>query len=201
MNVYPNERIALFIDGANLYAAARALGFDIDYKKLLKVFQAKGHLIRALYYTAVAEDQEYSSIRPLVDWLDYNGYTMVTKPTKEFTDSSGRRKIKGNMDIELAVDAMELAEHLDHLIIFSGDGDFRSLVESLQYKGRRVTVVSTLVTQPPMIADELRRQADQFIELADMEKEIGRSAGERPQGEPEFDDAFDTEVEEEAAEV
>ncbi len=201
MNVYPNERIALFIDGANLYAAARALGFDIDYKKLLKVFQAKGHLIRALYYTAVAEDQEYSSIRPLVDWLDYNGYTMVTKPTKEFTDSSGRRKIKGNMDIELAVDAMELAEHLDHLIIFSGDGDFRSLVESLQYKGRRVTVVSTLVTQPPMIADELRRQADQFIELADMEKEIGRSAEDRPNGEPEFDDAFDTEVDEEVVEV
>jgi uncharacterized LabA/DUF88 family protein len=201
MNVYPNERIALFIDGANLYAAARALGFDIDYKKLLKVFQAKGRLIRALYYTAVAEDQEYSSIRPLVDWLDYNGYTMVTKPTKEFTDSSGRRKIKGNMDIELAVDAMELAEHLDHLIIFSGDGDFRSLVESLQYKGRRVTVVSTLVTQPPMIADELRRQADQFIELADMEEEIGRSGGHRPDDEPEFNDAFDSETDEEVAEV
>ncbi len=201
MNVYPNERIALFIDGANLYAAARALGFDIDYKKLLKVFQNKGQLIRALYYTAVAEDQEYSSIRPLVDWLDYNGYTMVTKPTKEFTDSSGRRKIKGNMDIELAVDAMELAEHLDHLIIFSGDGDFRSLVESLQYKGRRVTVVSTLATQPPMIADELRRQADQFIELADMENEIGRSGGPRPSDELEFDDAFDPETDEEVAEV
>ncbi len=201
MNVYPNERIALFIDGANLYAAARALGFDIDYKKLLKVFQSKGHLIRALYYTAVAEDQEYSSIRPLVDWLDYNGYTMVTKPTKEFTDSSGRRKIKGNMDIELAVDAMELAEHLDHLIIFSGDGDFRSLVESLQYKGRRVTVVSTLATQPPMIADELRRQADQFIELADMEQEIGRSGAPRPSDEPEFDEAYDPEIDEEVAEV
>ena len=201
MNVYPNERIALFIDGANLYATARSLGFDIDYKKLLKVFQAKGHLIRALYYTAVAEDQEYSSIRPLVDWLDYNGYTMVTKPTKEFTDSSGRRKIKGNMDIELAVDAMELAEHLDHLIIFSGDGDFRSLVESLQHKGRRVTVVSTLATQPPMIADELRRQADQFIELADLEEEIGRSGGGYPGDKPEFDEAFEPHIDEEVAEV
>jgi uncharacterized LabA/DUF88 family protein len=201
MNVYPNERIALFIDGANLYAATRSLGFDIDYKKLLKVFQSKGRLIRALYYTAVAEDQEYSSIRPLVDWLDYNGYTMVTKPTKEFTDSSGRRKIKGNMDIELAVDAMELAEHLDHLIIFSGDGDFRSLVESLQYKGRRVTVVSTLATQPPMIADELRRQADQFIELADLEEEIGRSGGSHPDNDSEFSDAYETEPDEEVAEV
>ena len=110
MTFYPNERVALFIDGANLYAAARALGFDIDYRRLLEVFQKKGRLIRAFYYTAVIEDQEYSPIRPLVDWLDYNGYTMVTKPTKEYTDPSGRRKIKGNMDIELAVDVMEMAQ-------------------------------------------------------------------------------------------
>ena len=182
MNVYPNERIALFIDGANLYATARALGFDIDYKKLLKVFRAKGHLIRALYYTAVAEDQEYSSIRPLVDWLDYNGYTMVTKPTKEFTDSSGRRKIKGNMDIELAANAMELAPHVDHMVIFSGDGDYRPLVESLQRQGVRVSVVSTIRSQPPMISDELRRQADNFIELDELREVIGRPA--RPEEEP-----------------
>ena len=110
MHFYPTERIALFIDGANLYATAKALGFDIDYKRLLALFRTKGQLVRALYYTALAEDQEYSSIRPLVDWLDYNGYQMVTKPTKEFTDSFGRRKIKGNMDIELTVDAMRLAE-------------------------------------------------------------------------------------------
>lgn len=181
MHFYPSERIALFIDGANLYATAKSLGFDIDYKRLLTVFGEKGRLIRALYYTAIIEDQEYSSIRPLIDWLDYNGYTMVTKPTKEFTDGSGRRKIKGNMDIELAVDAMELAESLDHIVIFSGDGDFRSLVEALQQKGLRVSVVSTMKTKPPMIADELRRQADQFIELVDIENLIGRRAGGRPQ--------------------
>jgi uncharacterized LabA/DUF88 family protein len=128
-----------------------------------------------LYYTALAEEQEYSSIRPLIDWLDYNGYSMVTKPTKEFTDASGRRKIKGNMDIELAVDAMELADHLDHIVLFSGDGDFRTLVEALQHKGKRVSVVSTLTTQPPMVADELRRQADQFIDLADLQKDICRT--------------------------
>lgn len=179
MHFYPNEKIALFIDGANLYATTKSLGFDIDYKQLLKLFSDKGQLVRALYYTALAEDQEYSSIRPLIDWLDYNGYTMVTKPTKEFTDSSGRRKIKGNMDIELTVDAMEMAEHLDHIVLFSGDGDFRSLVETLQYKGRRVSVVSTLATQPPMIADELRRQADIFIDIADLEGEIGRPAASR----------------------
>lgn len=174
MLVYPSERIALFIDGANLYATSKSLGFDIDYRRLLEHFRKKGRLVRALYYTALAEDQEYSSIRPLIDWLDYNGYTMVTKPTKEFTDSAGRRKVKGNMDIELSVDAMRLADNLDHIVLFSGDGDFRSLVAALQEKGRRVSIVSTLQTQPPMIADELRRQADQFVDLADLEAEIAR---------------------------
>jgi len=165
MIFYPQERIGLFIDGSNLYASARALNFDIDYKRLLTVFAAKGRLIRAFYYTALLDDQEYSPIRPLIDWLDYNGYAMVTKPTKEFTDASGRRKIKGNMDIELAIDVMEMAEHLDHIVLFSGDGDFRRLVEAVQRKGTRVTVVSTIRSQPPMVADELRRQADNFIEF------------------------------------
>lgn len=174
MHFYPTERVALFIDGANLYATAKTLGFDIDYKRLLGLFRQKCHLVRALYYTALAEDQEYSSIRPLIDWLDYNGYTMVTKPTKEFTDSMGRRKVKGNMDIELTVDAMKVAEQLDHVVIFTGDGDFRALVQALQERGKRVSIVSTLQTQPPMVADELRRQADQFIDLADLEQVICR---------------------------
>lgn len=177
MPFYPQERLALFIDGSNLYAAARALDFDIDYKRLLEVFAAKGHLVRAFYYTALVEDQEYSPIRPLVDWLDYNGYTMVTKPTKEFTDSAGRRKIKGNMDIELAIDVLEMAEHLDHVVIFSGDGDFRRLVEAVQRKGLRVSVVSTVRSQPPMVADELRRQADNFIELEDLRASVARASG------------------------
>jgi uncharacterized LabA/DUF88 family protein len=180
MHFYQNERIALFIDGANLYSTAKALQFDIDYKRLLAMFRQKGTLVRALYYTALIEDQEYSSIRPLIDWLDYNGYTMVTKPTKEFTDSMGRRKIKGNMDIELTVDAMRLAEALDHIVLFSGDGDFKSLVAALQQKGKRVSVVSTLQTQPPMVADELRRQSDQFIDLADLEQMICRDPATRP---------------------
>ncbi|HUC61968.1 MAG TPA: NYN domain-containing protein [Alphaproteobacteria bacterium] len=174
MNFYPNERIALFIDGSNLYAAARALGFDIDYRRLLELFQGKGRLIRAFYYTALIEDQEYSPIRPLVDWLDYNGYAMVTKPTKEFTDAMGRRKIKGNMDIELAIDVMEMADRLDHVVLFSGDGDFRCLVEAVQRKGVRVSVVSTIRSQPPMVADELRRQADTFVELQDLAPQIQR---------------------------
>ncbi len=176
----PREKIALFIDGANLYAASKSLGFDIDYRKLLKAFQKRGYLLRAYYYTALIEDQEYSSIRPLIDWLDYNGYKVITKPAKEFTDSLGRRKIKGNMDIELAIDAMEQSGTVDHLVIFSGDGDFTTLVEALQRKGRKVSVVSTMATQPPMIADDLRRQADHFIDLVTLKAEVGRDPSERP---------------------
>jgi uncharacterized LabA/DUF88 family protein len=172
---YPEEKLAIFIDGANLYAAAKSLNFDIDYKRLLKWISGRSRLVRAFYYTALVEDQEYSPIRPLIDWLDYNGYTMVTKPAKEFTDATGRRKIKGNMDIELAIDMMELADHVDHIVLFSGDGDFRRLVDSVQRKGVRTTVVSTVRTSPPMVADELRRQADHFVDLLDLAEFIERA--------------------------
>ena len=175
MIFYPEERLALFIDGANLYGTAKSLGFDIDYKRLLNLFAAKGQLLRAFYYTALVEEQDYSPLRPLVDWLDYNGFTMVTKPAKEFTDQSGRKRIKGNMDIELAIDMLEMAAHVNHVVLFSGDGDFRRLVEATQRKGVRVSVVSTVKTQPAMIADELRRQADNFIDLVDLQSVIARA--------------------------
>ncbi|MEM1038893.1 MAG: NYN domain-containing protein [Pseudomonadota bacterium] len=187
------EKIVLLIDGANLYATSRALNFDIDYKQLLLSFQKRGYLLRACYYTALVEDQEYSSIRPLIDWLDYNGYTVITKPAKEFTDAAGRRKVKGNMDIELAIDALELAETVDHFVLFSGDGDFRRLVEALQRKGRKVSIVSTTSSQPPMIADDLRRQADHFIDLVSLKDEIGREPSERPVRAPRDDDYDDDE--------
>jgi uncharacterized LabA/DUF88 family protein len=170
-----SSRIALFIDGPNLHATAKALGFDIDYKKLLAEFGRRGRLLRALYYTTIYEDQEFSSVRPLVDWLDYNGYTVVTKAAKEFVDATGRRKMKGNMGIELAVEAMQLAGHLDEMVLFSGDGDFRPLVEAVQRRGARVTVVSTLSSTPPMIADELRRQTDAFVDLIELKPLIARS--------------------------
>ena len=175
-----SSSIALFIDGANLYATAKSLGFDVDYRRLLKEFQNRGLLLRAFYYTAIIEDQEFSSIRPLIDWLDYNGYTVVTKPAKEFDDGEGRRRFKRNMSLELAVDAMELAEHVDQIVLFSGDGDFRPLVEAVQRRGVRVTVVSTISSQPPMIADELRRQADVFTDLVELQPKLGRA----PRGAP-----------------
>lgn len=177
--IHPNDRVGLFIDGANLYSAAKALGFDMDYKKLLQEFRRHGQFIRAKYYTALLDEQDFSPIRPLVDWLDYNGYSVVTKPAREYTDAAGRRRIKGNMDVEITVDLMEAAAHLTHAFLFSGDGDFVPVVEALQRKGVRVTVVSTMRSQPSMVADDLRRQADTFLDLTEIATLVGRPPRER----------------------
>ncbi|MCF6326738.1 MAG: NYN domain-containing protein [Devosiaceae bacterium] len=185
MELDPLDKVVVFIDGANLYATAKAIGVDVDYRSLLADFRKRCRFIRAYYFTAYLDDQEYSSIRPLIDWLDYNGYTMITKPAKEFTDAAGRKKIKGNMDIEIAVEALELAPHYDHMILFSGDGDFTSLVKALQKQAKKVTVVSTLSTSTPMIADELRRQADFFVDVVDLVKEFGRPQMELDKTNPE----------------
>ncbi|WP_029416139.1 LabA-like NYN domain-containing protein [Brevundimonas bacteroides] len=179
MTLYPTDRLALFIDGANLHSATKALNADLDFKRMLEGFREKAVLVRAHYYTAVIEGEEFSAVRPLVDWLGYNGFSVVTKPVKRFTDAQGHSRMKGNMDIEIAVDMLELAPRIDHAILFSGDGDFRRVVQAVQAKGVRVTVVSTMKSQPPQIADELRRQADAFVELADLLMDYGRPRGER----------------------
>ncbi|HVY88027.1 MAG TPA: NYN domain-containing protein [Hyphomonadaceae bacterium] len=174
MAFYKTERLALFIDGANLYSAGKTLGVEVDYRKLLEEFRRRGQLVRAYYYTALVENEDYSPIRPLVDWLQYNGFKVVTKPAKEFTDSAGRRRVKGDMDVEITVDMLNLSKHVDHVVLFSGDGDLTRLVEAVQERGVRVSVVSTVKTSPPMISDELRRAADTFIELADLAELVGR---------------------------
>ncbi|MBB2154905.1 NYN domain-containing protein [Gluconacetobacter diazotrophicus] len=178
----PNERVCLFIDGASLYSASRHLGFDVDYRNLLTFFRSKCHVIRAYYYSAILESEEYSPLKPLTDWLVYNGYFLVTKTAREFVDHNGRRRVKGNMDIELAVDMMEMAPRIDHAVLFSGDADFRRLLETVQRQGVRTSVISSIRTSPPLIGDELRRQADQFIELADIAPQFTRRQAEaRPQ--------------------
>lgn len=174
MAFYQNERVALFIDGANLYSAAKTVGVEIDYRKLLEEFRKRGRLIRAYYYTALVENDDYSPIRPLVDWLQYNGFNVITKSAREFTDRDGRRRVKGDMDVEITVDMMNLANHLDHIVLFSGDGDLTRVVQAVKDKGVRVSVVSTVKTQPAMISDDLRRAADTFIDLTDLAKLIGR---------------------------
>jgi len=174
MAFYPTDKLALFIDGANLYSAARALNIDIDYRKLLDEFRKRGVLIRAYYYTALAEDEDYSPIRPLIDWLDYNGFAVVTKPARAYTDAAGRKRWRGSMNMEIAVDMMQMAAAADHLVLFSGDGDFRRLVEAVQARGARVTVVSTTKSSPPLCSDDLRRQCDDFVDLDDLAAIIGR---------------------------
>jgi uncharacterized LabA/DUF88 family protein len=200
MDFYPGERVALFIDGANLYSAARALQFDIDYKKLLDLFRVKSNLVRAYYYTVLIEDQEYSPIRPLVDWLDYNGYTLVTKPAKDYTAPSGRRRIRNSIDVELAIDMLDTCDRLDHIVLFSGDGGYRRAIEAVQRRGVRVTVISTVKSSPPMAADEVRRQTDGFVDLLELKGDIERPrSGNRPRpdarnnsyDEDDYDDDYD----------
>jgi uncharacterized LabA/DUF88 family protein len=178
--IHPSDRVALFIDGSNLYSATKLLGLDIDYRKLLDVFSGRGRFVRATYYTAVAEDQDFSPIRPLVDWLDYNGYAVVTKPAKEYTDAAGRRRFKGDMDVEIAVDLLESASWLDHAFLFSGDGDFAPAVEAAQRRGVKVSVVSTIRSNPPQAADDLRRLADHFIDLAELAPLVVRAPRQSP---------------------
>jgi uncharacterized LabA/DUF88 family protein len=189
--IHPDERVALFIDGVNLYSAAKGLAFDIDYRKLLDEFRKRGRFIRACYYTALVEDQDFSPIRPLVDWLDYNGYTLVTKPAKEYTDGAGRRRFKGDMDVELAVDLVQAAAFLDHAFLFSGDGDFLAAIEAVQRKGVRVTVVSTIKSNPPMASDEIRRAADNFVDLSDLAGLVGRPPRERAEARYDYADEND----------
>ena len=171
-----SEKLALFVDGLSLHHTAKALNFSIDFKKLLVEFRTRGVLVRAYYYTIIAE--EFQTTRPLIDWLDYNGFTVRTHPVKEFDDAEGRRKFKRNIGIELVVDAVEIAKHVDHIVLFSGDGSFCPLVEALQRLGLRVTVVSSMRTKPMTVADELRRQADAFLELDDLKAAIGRTIEE-----------------------
>jgi uncharacterized LabA/DUF88 family protein len=171
----PAGKSAVFIDGQSLRHAAKALNFDVDFKRLLNEFQRRGQIVRAYFYTAVPENDEYNAIQSLLDWLDYNGFTVRTKPLRDSDDGEGRRRTKRSMGIELAVDAMEIAEYVGNVVLFSGDGNFRSLVEALQRRGVFVTVVSSLRTKPaPMIADELRRQANAFLELDDLKDAVAR---------------------------
>ena len=186
---YRDERLALFIDGSNLYAATKALGFDIDYKLLRSEFMRRGKMVRAFYYTALIENEEYSPIRPLVDWLDYNGFTMVTKTAREFVSQDGRKRYRGATDIELAVDMVLMAPKLDCIVLFTGNGDFKHAVERAQEQGCRVVCVSTMKSQPPLASDEIRRQADQFVDLTELEDVIARKPnGGAPKRERDDDD-------------
>ncbi|MBT2130094.1 NYN domain-containing protein [Aliiroseovarius lamellibrachiae] len=172
--IYNDERIALFVDGPNLYATAKKLEMDVDYKRLLTHFETAGRLVRASYFTAICETEEFQPLRPLVDFMQYNGWNIVSKPAREYTGEYGQRKVKGNMSVELTVEAIKLAPHIDHIILFSGDRDFCALTQHLQAQGKRVSVVSSIKTSPHFIADELRRQADTFIELDGLRDAVSR---------------------------
>lgn len=163
-----SNKTAVLIDGANLFATAKNLGFDIDFKLLKSKLEEKYNVHRIYYYTALVEqDGEKILLKPLVDWLTYNGFMLITKSARVMINREGVKKIKGNMDVEIAVDAMNIANlpGMTDIVFFTGDGDFRYLVEDIQRKGVKVTIFSSIITNTAMIADNLRKQCDEFIEL------------------------------------
>jgi uncharacterized LabA/DUF88 family protein len=171
MWLYPDARTALFIDGPNFHNSAKDMGFDVEYSTLLRFFRERSRLSRAFYYTAVDPSGENTPLRRLLDWLSYNGYQVVSKASKEFRDNGGQRRVKGNMDIELAIDMLNMAPYLDHVVLFSGDGDFRRLIEATQMRGIQVSVVAS----DDVTADEVQRQADQFVDLSLLRPYIERN--------------------------
>ena len=172
---YKNEKVAVLIDGAYLYALSRNLDFDIDYNRLLKWIGMRGQLLRASYYTVIQEDQEYSPIRPLVDWLDYNGFKVITKTSKEDNTLHIRKK-RPDIHVELSVDAMAIAKDVDHILLCAGDSDFTHLVKVLQTQGVRTSLFGTIQTSGQITSDELRRHADYFIEMKDIISDICRDS-------------------------
>jgi uncharacterized LabA/DUF88 family protein len=172
-----DQRTALFIDGPNLFMAAKLLQTQIDYRSLLTHFNENSNLLRASYYSTVVETpgDQYISLTPLLDFLDYNGYTVVKKMSREYTDAQGNRKAKNHtMKVEMTIDMIELAPRLDHVVLFSGDGDLLMLVDTLKRKGVRTTIVSTVHGETPVISDDMRRIGDSFVDLHAVMDIIGK---------------------------
>lgn len=160
------RRVAIFIDGVEFDETLRCIDGAVDYRKLLGAFQEHGRLLRAYYY-APTDEQALISMRPLLDWLTYNGYQVRVKGDGEHSERRSRQRSR-SMSIELAVDVLELAPHLDTIVLITGDDAFKPLVAAVQARGITVSVVSTLKSKPAMVGNALRRQADEFIEIVSM---------------------------------
>lgn len=173
MYFHQDERLAIFIDGQHLFSASRNLGFDVDYRNFLECFRKKGKVIRAYYYAVHVDNGEYSPLKPLTDWLAYNGYALSMRTTTEHTDSQGRRRIP-HTDLEMLADMFGIADHVDHMVIVTGNGGYCRGVSLIQQRGVRVSVLSSIKTDSPMLSDDLRRTCDQFIELQEIKSEFTR---------------------------
>ncbi|MGX9687497.1 LabA-like NYN domain-containing protein [Deinococcus wulumuqiensis] len=163
------ERIGLFIDGANVYAAAKRLGWNFDHRKILEHFAGMGALYNAFYYTAVPAQIDDKQKR-FVDALTYMGYTVRTRPLRENTDEHGDTSRRASLDIELVTDLLTTESRYDVAVLLSGDGDFERPVEVLRARGKRVIVASI----PEMTSYELRNAADEYVDLASIREQVER---------------------------
>lgn len=172
---YKDDRLGVFINGFNLYQCAKALGFEVDYSRMRDEFKVRGRLMRMGYYTTILDGDDFSPQKPLFDWLSYNGYQLNLKPVREIVDPDGRKRVRGSIDVEMAVDILTMVDRLDHIVIFSGSSDLKAVVDAVKRAGVRVSVAATTRTNPAMVSDDLRRSADNFIDLADLMDQISRN--------------------------
>lgn len=161
----------VLIDGANMSFAMNAIGRRFDWKKLRHFFVEAdyGLCLGLRYYTAIHERADGEQpLRKIVDWLSYNGYLVVSKMTKSYENSDGSTRIKGNMDIEMATDMIRFAPRVDKIHLFTGDADFTYAVKAVQDMGVIVDVYSTMQGANSIIGDDLRRQANNYIDIGDL---------------------------------
>lgn len=178
MNLYGlnvNEPTAVLIDGYNTLSTTKLLKFDIDFRKLLNLFQNKTRLVKIYYFASLRDNPaDHDPMIPVIQWMMYNGYNVISKKMNEFMNIDNIQS-KGNMDVEISVTVLEMVKSVDHIVLFTGDENFRFLIEAVQRMGTRITVCSSMQCQPQIMSDDLRRQADNFIELNNLKSEIQRN--------------------------
>ena len=172
---YPNERTSIFIDGRSLFHTARKLDFEVDLSKFSQYFASKFQLVRCSYYTPVSEER--TPLHNILDWLSYNGFTVSTRV---FSPDNHPPSISSLMSVDIIEQTLgngyagDEPYALQHVVIVSGDGDYCPVVKFLKSRSIRVSVMSSLETEPLSISEELRRLADNFIELDDLRSELER---------------------------
>lgn len=162
MSTALTERIGLFIDGISLQHAANVLQMKLDFKRLLQLFQQRGHLVGANYYSVIPPQPAADTAKPLLDWLSYNGFNVLARSSPHAGDAENILSLA----VDISVDAMQRAAHLDHVVLISACRELQSLICALKTMGRRVSVVSTM--RGHSTPDELRRHADIFLDLEEL---------------------------------
>ncbi|HOX26223.1 MAG TPA: NYN domain-containing protein [Candidatus Krumholzibacteria bacterium] len=163
----PLDKVAIFIDGENIHYSAKHLNMRLDYLKLCRRLAGKRRLLRAYFYTAISAQSEGKI--DFINFLKLNGFTVVTREVKSFSEPDAtNRSVRSALDMELAMDIVNLCPHVDTVILCSGDGDFRPLVEAVARRGKHVEVCALR----EMTSTDLIAAADVYVDLGSLKDEI-----------------------------